>query len=133
LIIEIFPYGASIIVPAGCAYLFSEISMNLKEGMTNKGVKICGSKATGPVQAGIDALISVTLVNKKWGSISDIRLGANAEVTIFNGPNFDGESYAFKANPTKRFNNLFFRDNVKLNDNTLSLILTSSSETLASC
>jgi hypothetical protein len=113
---------------------FDKVLRNLKQGETCKSIKVCGSLQTGPVKINNKYLSDLGLVKLKVGYMSDVMLGKNAQVTLFNGENFDGGFKLIKTTPTPLpFYSMTYSDKKKLNDNVFSLILTPSNLFIAGC
>jgi hypothetical protein len=121
-------------IPDGCAMFFDQVVRTLKAGTTSKAVKVCGSRATGPTKVNNDVLNSLGFTKLKISYISDVYLGKQADVTLYNGNNYDGASKYFKYTPTvKPFYGIFYNDGSKLNDNVFSFVMNSFNADIANC
>ena len=121
-------------IPDGCVMFFDQVVRHLKAGTTSKAVKVCGSLATGPTKVNNDILNSLGLTNLGVGYISDVYLGKLADVTLYNGNNYDGGFNYFKYTPTvKSFDGTVYNDGTKLNDNVFSFVMNSFNADVATC
>jgi hypothetical protein len=104
---------------------FDKVVRNLKNGEASKAIKVCGSLQTGPIKINNKYLSDIGMVKLKVGYMSDVMLGKNIQVTLFNGENYDGGFILIKATPTTLpFYSTTYSDQTKLNDNVFSFILT---------
>ena len=109
-------------MPAGCAYIFTDIVRNVKPTGYSKAIGVCPTATSGPINFDKSALTAKELIGKNGNSdISDVVLADNVMVTLYAS---DGASFVIntKVPNSKAFNKLKFKStNTIINDNVFSL------------
>ena len=106
----------------------------MKPGTTAKSIKICSSVVSGPNKVNTDTLKALGMIKLKVSFMSDLMIGKNTDITLYDGTNFDGGSKLLKSTPTaKSFDKMFFSDGKKMNDNIFSFIFNSYTLTTNAC
>ena len=120
-------------VPAGCVF-FGETDINVAEQRTmiTPALYICADKHS-PNLITSDIFKKYGLVNDKKSKISMIKPGGSAKVEFYSHDDLKGSKGTFNPKTYKSLTTYYYKTNrVSANDNVMSALVTSSTDTLPS-